>query len=70
MVACRVGNSVTSLMVSARIHVPPALLPGRKLGTHSLGGQMGPSTSVDGFGEEENILSLLGIEPQIIDPVT
>jgi len=69
MVACKVGNIVTSLMASAQIHVPPALLPGRKLGTHSLGGQMGPRTCVDGFGEEENILSLLGIEPLIIDPV-
>jgi len=69
MVACRVGNSVTSLLLSAQLRDPPALLPSRKLGTYLLGGQMGPRTCVDGFGEEENILSVLGIEPQIIDPV-
>jgi hypothetical protein len=69
MVACRMGNSVTTLMVNAQLHVPPVLLPGRIFGTHSLGGQMGPKTCVDGFGEEENFLSLLGIEPRIVDPI-
>ena len=60
MVACRVGNSVTSLMVSAQHHVPPALLPGRKLGTHPLGGQMDPRNCVDGFGGEEKYLVSAG----------
>ena len=69
MVACRVGHRVTSLLMSSQLHDPSDLLPGKLLGTHSLGGQMGPRSGVDGFGEEENFLSLLGIERRVIDPV-
>jgi len=69
MVACRVGNSVTSLLLSAQLRDPPALLPSRKLGTYLLGGQMGPRTCVDGFGEEENIFSLPGFEPITLQPI-
>jgi hypothetical protein len=32
-------------------------------------GQMGPSVVLDGFGDEKNLLALLGIKPVIVQQV-
>jgi hypothetical protein len=49
--------------------VPPTPHLGTNPGTHSIGGWVGHRAYLDGFGKEKNLLALLQIEPQIIQPI-
>jgi len=37
--------------VDVQLHAPVALPPGEKLGTHLVGGRVGPTAGVDGCGK-------------------
>jgi hypothetical protein len=38
-------------------------------GIHQIGNWVGPRASLDGFGEEKNLSSLLGFDTQTVHPV-
>jgi hypothetical protein len=46
-------------------HAPAALSPGNELGTHCIGGSVGPRVGQDGRGKSR---SLQGFDPQTFQP--
>jgi hypothetical protein len=51
-----------------QLHASAVLFPGKSLGTHWLGGCVGPIAYLG--GEEKNLLLLSGFKPRTIQPVS
>jgi hypothetical protein len=55
--------------VNGQIHAPTALIPAKNQGIHYTGGWVGPTESLDSFGEDKSLLFLLRFEPWTLQPV-
>jgi hypothetical protein len=53
--------------VGGKRHAPAALTPRKGTGTHFRGGWMGPSTGLDGYGEEK-IPCPTGVQAPFVQP--
>ena len=54
------------MRVGGQLHAPAALPPGKRPGTHFIGGWVGPRTGVDGCGKSR---PPPGFDPRTIQPV-
>ena len=52
--------------VGGQIHAPAALPPGKRPGTHCIGGWVGPRASLDSCKKSR---PLLGFDPRTVQPV-
>ena len=54
------------MALGGQLHAPTALPPGKRPGTHCIGGWVGPRVGLDGCGK---ILPPPGFDPRTVQPV-